>query len=115
LRIFIIRAIRGQSPFSADRNHLHHRIMECGLGHKGTVISIFFFSLGAIVVSLFCYKLYKMTSLSLAILIAYSALCLLTLEVVHRIKNKHKKNSARKPSADFGIDYNSSLEEKDHA
>jgi UDP-GlcNAc:undecaprenyl-phosphate GlcNAc-1-phosphate transferase len=41
LRIFIYRAIRGVSPFAADRNHLHHRIMDLGLGHRRTVLLIY--------------------------------------------------------------------------
>ncbi|MFN5181631.1 MAG: glycosyltransferase family 4 protein [Bacteroidota bacterium] len=96
LRIFIIRAMRGQSPFSADKNHLHHRIMDCGLGHKGTVIIIYFFSLGAITVSLLCYKLYNMNSIALGILIGYSAFCMLVLELIYRKKNKNKIISQKK-------------------
>jgi UDP-GlcNAc:undecaprenyl-phosphate GlcNAc-1-phosphate transferase len=34
IRIFIIRAMKGKSPFSADRNHLHHLLLNTGLGHK---------------------------------------------------------------------------------
>jgi UDP-N-acetylmuramyl pentapeptide phosphotransferase/UDP-N-acetylglucosamine-1-phosphate transferase len=45
LRIFIYRAVRGVSPFSADRNHLHHRLLDIGLSHKGTVICVYFFNL----------------------------------------------------------------------
>lgn len=41
LRIFIYRAIRGMSPFAADRNHLHHRIMDLGFGHRRTVLLIY--------------------------------------------------------------------------
>ena len=41
LRIFIYRAVRGVSPFSADRNHLHHRLIDIGLTHKGTVIIVY--------------------------------------------------------------------------
>ena len=41
LRIFIYRAVRGVSPFSADRNHMHHRLLDIGLSHKGTVITIY--------------------------------------------------------------------------
>ncbi|MCC6690742.1 MAG: undecaprenyl/decaprenyl-phosphate alpha-N-acetylglucosaminyl 1-phosphate transferase [Bacteroidia bacterium] len=41
LRIFIYRTIRGQSPFSADRNHIHHRLIDIGMGHRGTVLSIY--------------------------------------------------------------------------
>lgn len=45
LRIFIYRAVRGVSPFSADRNHLHHRLLDIGLSHKGTVLTIYFFNI----------------------------------------------------------------------
>ena len=31
MRVFIIRIIRFRSPFSADRNHIHHRLMMLGL------------------------------------------------------------------------------------
>jgi len=48
LRIFIYRAVRGVSPFSADRNHLHHRLLDIGLSHKGTVITIYFFNIAVI-------------------------------------------------------------------
>lgn len=34
IRVFIVRALKGKSPFSADRNHLHHLLLNTGLGHK---------------------------------------------------------------------------------
>ncbi len=45
LRIFIYRAVQGVSPFSADRNHLHHRLLDIGLSHKGTVMTVYFFNI----------------------------------------------------------------------
>ena len=41
LRIFIYRTIRGISPFSADRNHIHHRLIDIGLNHAWTVIVLY--------------------------------------------------------------------------
>ncbi len=39
LRVFIIRIRQKRSPFSADRNHIHHRLMDLGLSHKqGTLV-----------------------------------------------------------------------------
>lgn len=39
LRVFIIRIGQKRNPFSADRNHIHHRLMDLGLSHKaGTFI-----------------------------------------------------------------------------
>lgn len=34
LRVFIIRVSKGKSPFSADRNHLHHLLLDMGLTHR---------------------------------------------------------------------------------
>ena len=33
-RVFTIRLLKKKSPFSADRNHLHHMLLKTGLGHK---------------------------------------------------------------------------------
>lgn len=33
LRVFILRLIQGNRPFSADRSHLHHRLIDLGLSH----------------------------------------------------------------------------------
>jgi UDP-N-acetylmuramyl pentapeptide phosphotransferase/UDP-N-acetylglucosamine-1-phosphate transferase len=39
LRVFIIRIMSGQSPFRADKNHLHHRLLLLGFSHiKSTLI-----------------------------------------------------------------------------
>ncbi len=50
LRVIILRLRRLQSPFHADRNHLHHRLLGFGLSHAGAVkylaaINLFFIAL----------------------------------------------------------------------
>jgi len=41
LRVFLIRIVNKKSPFSADRNHLHHRLEDLGLSHvKITLVMI---------------------------------------------------------------------------
>jgi len=45
LRIFIYRTVRGISPFSADRNHLHHLLIDGGCSHKQTVLIIYCFNI----------------------------------------------------------------------
>lgn len=34
LRVFSIRIFNGRSPFSPDRNHIHHLLLDKGLNHK---------------------------------------------------------------------------------
>ena len=43
IRIFIIRIYNGKSFMSADRNHIHHKLINIGLSHKSSVLLIIFF------------------------------------------------------------------------
>ena len=39
--VVIRRLAAGRSPFAADRNHIHHRLLDLGLSHRGTVLLIY--------------------------------------------------------------------------
>ncbi|HEX8331039.1 MAG TPA: MraY family glycosyltransferase [Segetibacter sp.] len=39
LRVFGIRIIHGRSPFSPDRNHIHHLLMDKGMSHKNVTFT----------------------------------------------------------------------------
>ena len=38
LRVMSIRLMKGKSPFTADRNHIHHRILRLGFTHGQTTL-----------------------------------------------------------------------------
>lgn len=40
LRVMSARILRGNSPFSADKTHLHHLFIELGFSHIGTTVAI---------------------------------------------------------------------------
>ena len=88
LRIFVIRAIKGQSPFAADRNHLHHRLLDCGYSHTKTVIIIYVFSVVTVGVSLFSYFLNP--SLSLIALLCCCGLFILIIQFYYKAAQKEK-------------------------
>ena len=44
LRVFTIRAIRGESPFTADKRHIHHHLIAHGATHRKAAIAIYLFS-----------------------------------------------------------------------
>jgi len=44
-RIFVYRLIKGNSPFTADSNHIHHRLIKLGLNHAQTVGLIYIFNI----------------------------------------------------------------------
>ena len=92
LRIFTIRAARGQSPFAADRNHLHHRLLDCGYSHVKTVIIIYIYSIITVGVSLLSY--FMTPSLSLLAVVGCSGLFILFVQLSYLSVQK-KTNSIK--------------------
>ena len=39
--IIVRRLMEGRSPFSPDRSHIHHRLLDLGLSHRNTVLVIY--------------------------------------------------------------------------
>ena len=52
LRVFVIRMLRGRSPFIADKNHLHHCLLKLGFSHGQTTLIIVFANLCFITLAL---------------------------------------------------------------
>jgi UDP-GlcNAc:undecaprenyl-phosphate GlcNAc-1-phosphate transferase len=51
--IIVRRLVQGRSPFSPDRGHLHHRLLDVGLSHRQTVLLIYAICIVLGVLSLF--------------------------------------------------------------
>jgi UDP-N-acetylmuramyl pentapeptide phosphotransferase/UDP-N-acetylglucosamine-1-phosphate transferase len=59
LRIFFIRlAIHKKSPFSADKNHIHHRFLSAGFSHTQTTVMIVIVNIG-LIFSTFWFRHYN--------------------------------------------------------
>lgn len=41
MRIFIYRIVRGNHPFVADKNHVHHKMLELGLSQKASCLLLY--------------------------------------------------------------------------
>ena len=50
--IIVRRVTQGRSPFSADRHHIHHRLLDLGLSHRQTVFVIYGICLALAVLAL---------------------------------------------------------------
>lgn len=51
-RVFVVRTAKGRSPLQADRNHIHHRLLGMGLGHRRTVFVLYAYAATIILLSL---------------------------------------------------------------
>ncbi len=52
IRVFILRISMGVSPFTADRNHIHHRMLRLGLTHVQTTLILAGLNIGCILMVL---------------------------------------------------------------
>src|SRR4030095_8557354 len=50
--IIVRRISERRSPFSPDRTHIHHRLLDLGLSHRQTVLAIYGICLGLAILSL---------------------------------------------------------------
>jgi UDP-GlcNAc:undecaprenyl-phosphate GlcNAc-1-phosphate transferase len=72
-RIFIIRlVIHKKSPFSADKNHIHHRFLSLGFSHIQTTAMIFVVN-GILIISTFWFRSHDI-HLQLCILLVLGAI-----------------------------------------
>jgi UDP-GlcNAc:undecaprenyl-phosphate GlcNAc-1-phosphate transferase len=92
LRVFIIRALRGLSPFTADRNHIHHKLLDCKYSHTKTVIIIYLFSIVTIGASILTY-FFNVPTYSLLTVIGSGLIFLSVVIILNRRKNKSKAYS----------------------
>jgi UDP-N-acetylmuramyl pentapeptide phosphotransferase/UDP-N-acetylglucosamine-1-phosphate transferase len=51
LRVFMLRTVRGISPFNPDQNHLHHRLMMKYKSHQKTAIAVYVYSIAFIILA----------------------------------------------------------------
>jgi UDP-GlcNAc:undecaprenyl-phosphate GlcNAc-1-phosphate transferase len=50
--IIVRRVSQGRSPFSPDRTHIHHRLLDLGLSHRQTVLAIYGICLALAILSM---------------------------------------------------------------
>jgi UDP-N-acetylmuramyl pentapeptide phosphotransferase/UDP-N-acetylglucosamine-1-phosphate transferase len=89
LRVFFLRVLNGKSPFSPDKNHIHHRFIDLGFTQASIVIILCIANLIPIII-IMLLKNVGGTS-SVAIVIAYAIALSLVLELMYRSKIKKKK------------------------
>lgn len=84
LRVFAVRILDRRSPFSPDRNHIHHFLLDLGLSHRRITMTCVFANLGFIGLA---YALRGMGTTYLIIAILATAFALLGIVYYLRPKN----------------------------
>ena len=66
MRVFMIRLIKRRSPFHADRNHIHHFLLDLGLTHREVSLTLYLVNIGFILLAL---TMRNVSSLALLIIL----------------------------------------------
>jgi UDP-N-acetylmuramyl pentapeptide phosphotransferase/UDP-N-acetylglucosamine-1-phosphate transferase len=74
LRVFSIRILKGKSPFTPDRNHVHHLLLDRGLNHAEVTFTCVAINVGFIFLAWFGQSLGTTILLSIILIIAFSGL-----------------------------------------
>lgn len=87
LRVFTLRIFRGNSPFKADKTHVHHRLLDLGLNHIQATGTILIANIFIITISFILNKL-GVLKLTVIVLLLATALSLLPIMMVRHRKKK---------------------------
>lgn len=93
LRVYVWRMRRGESPFRADKTHLHHLFLTLGFNHKKTALIIYVLEV-AIVCSGVFFLHWLGISWSIAVTVALFLLACQLLQVNYSVE--HWKNKIKK-------------------
>lgn len=92
LSVIIIRLSTGKSPFSADKNHIHHRVLRLGFTHQETSVII---CLSNVLIIIFAYFLRHLNINLMLFLVIMGSLILSYLPLIcveWLTKQKQKSN-----------------------
>jgi UDP-N-acetylmuramyl pentapeptide phosphotransferase/UDP-N-acetylglucosamine-1-phosphate transferase len=89
LRVFTIRAFKGVSPFTADKNHIHHRFILLGFSHRQTVLWLYLYNI-VVVFSAVAIEYFFKIDITLQFLLTLSiASLLLTIPFIMKPKTNN--------------------------
>ena len=71
IRVFILRILKGQSPFNPDKNHIHHLLLDTGLSHMQSTSILLVTNIGFIILAFELEKYDTLLVMMALICIAY--------------------------------------------
>lgn len=90
LRVMSLRILRGKSPFKPDKNHLHHQLLNLGLNHVQSTLTLVVVNIGFIV---FAFSLRHMGNVKLSIFLLLISIALSALlDLAIRQKKKELRS-----------------------
>ena len=89
LRVMTMRMCSGNSPFRADKTHLHHALVEIGLSHLTTTLIIIGLDMLVVTVWAVCYKCGLSPTCQVLVVLMMALLCVVLPYPI--LKHKHRE------------------------
>ena len=93
LRVFGLRILSRRSPFSPDRNHIHHFLLDLGLSHRSTTLICFSANLLFIVLAILLQNIGTTFLLTFLFVVGFSA-----TGIIYQLRQKKLKKKVAQES-----------------
>ncbi len=87
LRVFAIRILDRRSPFSPDRNHIHHFLLDLGFSHRKITLSCAIVAIGFIAIAFLMRQLDTTVIIGTLLVVSFSLTGL-----VYRLRQKSRRS-----------------------
>ena len=94
LRVFFFRIIQGRSPFSPDKNHIHHILLRSGFTQLTTV-----FTLGVINIGIIAATVFLAPMGNTVLVVGIVGLCLVFAVILEILKKRYQKTTPKVATA----------------
>jgi len=88
LRVFVTRILKNKYPFSPDKTHIHHYLLQLGLTHFQSTLVLFLVSIFFILISWFLQKL----SVAWLLIVLFAIATILSYIPILLCENRERKN-----------------------
>ncbi len=95
LRVMAMRLLRGTSPFSPDKTHLHHLFIELGFSHIGTTISVLLLNIVVILAWWISYMLGASVDIQFYVVVTCAICVTAVFYKFMRVQMAHNTSVAR--------------------
>jgi UDP-GlcNAc:undecaprenyl-phosphate GlcNAc-1-phosphate transferase len=92
-RVFMLRILSGKSPFTPDKNHIHHKLVDIGFSQLATVLVLVFINILAIGLVIF-FDEFSLT-IQLLMLFSLAVLFSIIIEISSGIKKINPTSDAK--------------------
>jgi len=89
-RVFFIRILSGYHPLHPDRNHIHHALLDLGLGHKRSSLILYVFTFLIVVLSYFMIDMSLGLSIFILTIIVLSCIAIPFILLQNKTRKSEK-------------------------